>query len=113
MPPHYQSAATHPKLLSLPFTAAVLFFLAWLPAVRDPGAGPWEDMNILDGLLEHPQHQMTLDIVTGVRRVTIEHRFEGSPEVVPVAHSASGPRCGTYITSGDPLTTSKSRPRSA
>lgn len=36
------------------------------------------------------QHQIALDVTEGIRHVIDKHRFEGRPDIVPVAHSAGG-----------------------
>ena len=36
------------------------------------------------------QHQMALDVTAGIRHVIDKHRFEGRPDIVPIAHSAGG-----------------------
>lgn len=36
------------------------------------------------------QHQMAMDVTTGIRHVIDKYRLEGRPGIVPVAHSAGG-----------------------
>ena len=36
------------------------------------------------------QYQMALDVTAGIRHVIDRHRYEGRPDIVPIAHSAGG-----------------------